>query len=252
MGKKKAPATEGFKYFRGRHPADPLGTRYGDTHMPITGKYAPGKVPLHVVINLTTGELVQVSDYQTVWEYAIAEGHAPADLLIGPVDKKTTYSAIDYKPMAALYKSLMGRMPAKDTSYNDALSEVMEYLLTEYEPIPTPASRLTGAIVQPEGEELAPTVQPQQQAGRAKRKPPVKRAPAVAPAKRAPAGPANRPKPGSATGKVWDIADEQRAANPDADKKALRALVKNAATAEGINPSTVSVQYGKWWSTTQE
>lgn len=54
----------------------------------------------------------------------------------------------------------------------------------------------------------------------------------------------SRPKSGSATGKVWDIADE--VALTLTDEKALRKSVIDKCVQEGINKSTASVQFGKW------
>ena len=56
----------------------------------------------------------------------------------------------------------------------------------------------------------------------------------------------SRPKAGSATGKVWDIADE--VALTLTDEKALRKSVIDKCIQEGINKSTASVQFGKWRS----
>lgn len=68
-------------------------------------------------------------------------------------------------------------------------------------------------------------------------------------APKAPSAPATRPKPGTATGKVWDIADAAfEAAGEVTDWKAFRAAVTELAKAEGINPGTVGVQFGKWKS----
>lgn len=54
----------------------------------------------------------------------------------------------------------------------------------------------------------------------------------------------SRPKAGSSTGKVWDIADE--IAVSITDEKALRKSVIDKCVQEGINKSTASVQFGKW------
>lgn len=66
----------------------------------------------------------------------------------------------------------------------------------------------------------------------------------------APSGPATRPKAGSSTGRVWDIADEESAKYGAADRtgKEVRRVVIARCEAEGINPSTASVQFGKWKS----
>lgn len=54
---------------------------------------------------------------------------------------------------------------------------------------------------------------------------------------------ANRPKEGTATGKVWDIADAITEKNGDT---ASRTEVVEACGKEGINTSTASTQYAKW------
>lgn len=52
-----------------------------------------------------------------------------------------------------------------------------------------------------------------------------------------------RPKDGTATGKVWDIAD---ALSKKAKKPTARKPVLEAAAEAGINPSTAATQYGRW------
>lgn len=74
--------------------------------------------------------------------------------------------------------------------------------------------------------------------------PKPKRAPSVKRAKGS-----NRPAPGSTTGKVWGIADAQLAAGKpysERDPKAFRKQVIDECKANGINPSTASVQFGAW------
>jgi len=52
----------------------------------------------------------------------------------------------------------------------------------------------------------------------------------------------NRPKEGTATGKVWSIADSFKTSEAIPDKKAVVA----ACVEQGINPSTAAVQFSKW------
>ncbi len=52
-----------------------------------------------------------------------------------------------------------------------------------------------------------------------------------------------RPKAGTATGRVWEIADKQ---SLDAGEPAKRKGVIDAFVAEGGNPSTGATQYGRW------
>lgn len=64
---------------------------------------------------------------------------------------------------------------------------------------------------------------------------------------RAPAGAGGRPAAGSATGKVWELADQARAGHGDRplDKDFRRNVIKTCEAA-GVNLSTASVQYSKW------
>jgi len=52
-----------------------------------------------------------------------------------------------------------------------------------------------------------------------------------------------RPKPDTATGRVWAICDELSAST---GKPAVRGDVMKAGEAEGLNPATIATQYGRW------
>lgn len=52
-----------------------------------------------------------------------------------------------------------------------------------------------------------------------------------------------RPSAGTATGKVWEIADSISATN---NRPATRAEVVAAGAEAGINPATVTTQFGQW------
>ena len=52
-----------------------------------------------------------------------------------------------------------------------------------------------------------------------------------------------RPKAGTKTGRVWEIADGISATN---EAPAKRKEVVEAAVKEGINSSTAATQYGRW------
>lgn len=82
----------------------------------------------------------------------------------------------------------------------------------------------------------------------------TKRAKAPKPEKqpRAPAAPSERPKAGTTTAKVWDIADAllKTQKGKISDAKSFRTAVINECVEAGINSSTASVQFGKWKSST--
>lgn len=68
-------------------------------------------------------------------------------------------------------------------------------------------------------------------------------------APRAPASAPSGPPKAGATARVWTIAGEvYDLGDFGGDMKVLRKRIVEACTAEGINPSTASVQYGKWKS----
>lgn len=52
-----------------------------------------------------------------------------------------------------------------------------------------------------------------------------------------------RPKDGTATGRVWQIADELSA---NKGEPAARSDVMAAGKAEGLNEATIATQYGRW------
>lgn len=52
-----------------------------------------------------------------------------------------------------------------------------------------------------------------------------------------------RPKAGTATGRVWEIAD---ALSKKTKKPIERKAVLEATAGEGINPATAATQYGRW------
>lgn len=61
--------------------------------------------------------------------------------------------------------------------------------------------------------------------------------------------PTSAPKAGSTTGRVWEIAEIQLEKLGSGNMKELRRAIVSACENEGINPSTASVQYGKWKTT---
>lgn len=52
-----------------------------------------------------------------------------------------------------------------------------------------------------------------------------------------------RPKAGTKTGRVWEIADQK---STEAGAPAARKDVMAAAQAEGMNEATIATQYGRW------
>lgn len=146
------------------------------------------------------------------------------------------------KPLAKWHFGPQVNRRRIDSSYGHCFSAGLGYGSGNLPPVSRDSDGGSASPAQPPKPRTksgAPTPPPKP--GKAASKPP--RAP------KAPSGPATRPKPGTATGKVWDIADAAlEAAGEVADWKAFRATVTELAKAEGINPGTVGVQFGKWKS----
>lgn len=210
---------------RGRHPADPTGEVYGDTHWPLPNFY-DREPPMNVAINRKTMTFIGLGEYRVVWAKALEEV-APESIVIGEAASSRTYSKFTDTELRLLYQNTTG-LQYEGSDYS-ALLQSCKALGLKLEPLPTPPG-LVRLPNRPAQETPAPTP----------RKTPVARAKGATPT------PSTRPKPGTVTGRVWDIADEVAAAMPNADHKAQRAEIIRRAVAEGINPATAQVQYGKW------
>lgn len=160
-----------------------------------------------------------------------------SDFLIADTEKRI-YSAFTEMELKVLYgntimQDLRHIVPA---SYNKLLNEVVK-LGETLELDPTPVSDLETKLGRPLGK---PDPRPIKEK-------PGKKAPTKSSGKTSSSGPAKRPKPGSATGKVWDIADKVlESSGYGPYDKALRNLVVAECVKEGINSSTAATQFGKW------
>lgn len=211
---------------RGRHPIDPTGEVYGDHHWPLPTHY-DFEPTMHIAINRDTMTFIGLGEYRMVWHKAEQEGIPPNAIVIGEANAKRTYSALTDMELKMLYRNTTGYQ--HDGFDYSAMIQSCRALGLALEPLPTPSGLLKRATSLPQ-EKTAPT----------SRK-------TALPAKvKGSSGPIARPKPGTATGQVWDIADQVVTSMPDSPVKALRAEIIKRATEAGINPATAQVQYGKW------
>lgn len=178
---------------------------------------------MKVGINRETMTFVALGEYSMVWAKGMEQVKSEA-FVIGPAEESRTYSKFSELELKLLYRNTTG-YSHEGTDYN-ALLQSCKTLGLKQEP-------LAGTPV------VIPRTQPTVQT-------PTPRKPLVARVEGGPPTPSARPKAGTATGRVWEVADEVLATMPDADPKAVRAEVLARCTAEGINPATVQVQYGKW------
>lgn len=206
---------------RGRHPADPTGELFGDAHWPLP-KYHEG-FDMKIGINRENMTFVALGDYRAVWTKGMEVTTSEA-FVIGPADEQRTYSKFTELELKLLYRNTTG-FQHEGTNYN-ALLQSCKALGLKLEPI-------AGTPVPQPKPSSVPYAHPSK-----KPSPRVKEG--------APQPPATRPKAGTATGRVWEVADEVLATMGTSDPKALRAEVLARCTTEGINPATVQVQFGKW------
>lgn len=207
---------------RGRHPADPTGELFGDTHWPLPNYY-DREPTMNIAINRETMTFIGLGEYRVLWAKACDEV-APEAIVIGEAASSRTYSKFTDLELKLLYRNTTG-FQHEGFDYS-VLLQSCKVLGLKLEPLPTPPGLVRLA------NRPAPTPTPH--------KDPVARPKGGLPT------PSARPKAGTATGRVWDIADEVLATMPDTDQKTIRVEVLKRCTAEGINPATVQVQYGKW------
>jgi hypothetical protein len=180
--------------------------------------------------------LIGVGDHRSLSILSVLRGVENVDIIYGYENK--AYSRYTEAQLRLLYRNIAG-IEASFLPYS-GLVEAVRACVMRIEPLKPTEEQLEATALQ----RLGPVVLPA----------PVQktREPRIV-AKKEPRGirvsseEVQRPKSGSTTGRVWEICDKlfERVQ----DKKELRAAVLAAASAEGINSSTISVQFGKWFST---
>lgn len=211
---------------RGRHPADPTGEVYGDTHWPLPTRYDRDPT-MYVAINRETMTFLGRGEYRVLW--AKATGLAkPEDIVIGEAGLSKTYSPFTDTELKLLHRNSTG-LQHEGFEYGAMLQACKaiglnltpEEIPSELVRLPSPATDNT-KLASPAPKPLVAK--------------PVGKSPTQG----------ARPKPGTATGRIWEVADQVYAQHPDEDMKFIRAEIIRLAVAEGINQATVQVQYGKW------
>lgn len=157
--------------------------------------------------------------------------------VIAPPVEGRGFSQLGEEELQYLYWNTFGLRPSE--SYPELITDCLYQ--TMLLPVnPTPLASLERMCEKLEmGADETP-------AGESQKKPRAKKEPKE-PKARAPKDPTGRPAATSTTGLVWSLADEVYATHTDKDDwKAVSKAVRERCSAEGINPGTVSVQFGKW------
>lgn len=171
---------------------------------------------MYIAINVTDLQVLGLNqDYRVLCEIPGEDAR-----IVAPADDARTYKDLTIGELRTLYRNHSGQdMPATDTPAGAAFAFI-DFLKGQEGFIPSCESAT--AVIR-----------------------------AVAPSSPAPVskGVAARPKAGTSTGLVWDIADEEYAkhlAEGPIDWKALRGAIFGRAVDSGVNPATAQVQFGKW------
>jgi hypothetical protein len=158
-----------------------------------------------------------------------------SDYLVTGLENKCFSVYTEYE-LRILYYNTSGEMPPENMEYNKLMKGVA-YLAGQLEVDLTEVWQLKGQL----GHDLTkPDLTPAPEKEKPSRKPPGQGS----------GGVPTRPKEGTATGRVWAIADACYEANGKATPDRADVIAK--ATAEGINPSTVATQFAKWKRSVQD
>lgn len=205
---------------RGRHPVDPTGEVFGDTHWPRPLPHEKGNNMKYVLIDVTTVEGTKVLLVGTLRQVELHGKICKIKGLevIAPPLEGRGFSKLEKLPLQYLYWSVCQETPPDD--YATLVKQCVEKLET-FPVDPTPLRELE--------QELAKLVPPEEA--------PVERPEPVATV---------RPAATNTTGQVWEIADliyEKRGKVID---KETRTQIIEQCVANGINTSTAATQYAKW------
>ncbi len=211
---------------RGRHPNDPTGEIFGDSHWPQPQPHERGTSMKYLLLDVTTEEtklllIATLHAVQLHGRIAMANGRK----VLAPPLEGRSFSKLEKLPLQFLYWNTFREAPSED------YAKLLKDCVARFELLPvdaTPIRELEAQVAQLYPDEVG--VNPKDRAvskGSAK----------------AEGGNPSAPKSGSTTRRVWEIADALwTPPGPMPDRKKVMA----ACEAQGINPSTASTQYGKW------
>ena len=200
---------------------------------------------MYIAINGQSMTILGVSkDPNALAELAYIEIPPDIQVQIAPIDSGRTYSVFSIDQLSQLYLNMTGKVLGP-RGYSEAIQAVKEAASGLEENAPAWESL---AARPPKWD---PSKYPD-----AKPRPETKPQPAYtarSPEKkeRGNPSPVTRPKAGTSTGMVWDIAD-QLYATFTGDWKLFRSNLINTCASMGINPATVQVQYSKWKRSKEE
>lgn len=179
----------------------------------------------HAAVDVERMELIGVGDYRALSVLTVLQERPQVRIFYA--EENRSYSQFHHEELLRFHLSLTG----KDFrgSYADLIAEVRKSVCARV-PLPYTEAELDTLVTKKFGPEQFP--QPARPKARtAKLEKAERRVEEI-----------ERPTRG-ATARVWEICDECARTG---ERATLRARVNAQASSEGLNPSTVSVQFGKW------
>lgn len=185
----------------------------------------------HVAISRVSMRVIGRGHYRALSALSVVQEETDVDIIYAGENK--SFAIYDKVQLQRLYLGLT-QLPFHGEYWQ--LLEAIRALIARIPEVPYTEEQLT--------------VQAEKKFGPEKLDRPAPAKTRVAPktkVERKPADPSSvdRPKAGSATGRVWELCDSL--APHHKDKKQLKLAVVEAGKLEGLNESTLSVQFGKWF-----
>lgn len=185
----------------------------------------------HVAINRVSMRVVGRGHYRALSALSVVQEEAEVDIIYAGENK--SFSIYDKVQLQRLYLGLT-QLPFHGEYWQ--LLEAIRALIARIPEVPYTEEQLTAQAEKKFGPEKLDRPAPVKVRATPKTK--VERKPVDASS-------VERPRFGSATGRVWEICDGL--ASQHKDKKQLKLAVVEAGKLEGLNESTLSVQFGKWF-----
>lgn len=187
----------------------------------------------HVAIDRDTMQVLGVGNYRALSVLSVVLERPNTSIL--PVENNRSYTCFSYEQLNVVYTALA---KVKFTGLYAELVQAVRALILRIPPLPQTEEQLNAVADKKFGPEKFEQPVRRVKAERARTEP--------APRKPVDTSEISRPKAGSTTGRVWEICDELFKSVQD--KKQLKLLALEVARKEGINESTLSVQFGKWYA----
>lgn len=229
---------------RGRHPADPTGELFGDTHWPLPMSHERGNEMNYMLIDITTMETTKLLLTGTLRQVQLHGRLLKADgrKFVAPPLEGRGLSRFKMEELQYMLWNTWNASPVnakgEPKPFGDLLAECL-HAAQQVLPDGT-----TIELLEAEVAKLAPPGDGETDEIDTECKPAKKATP------RTQQKPGEAPAATSTTGKVWIIADRVLAAHPavtaTTDWKPIRETIIAACESEGINKATAATQYSKY------